>query len=39
MPWWAWVLIGLGAVALVGVGFVTYLAALFTKGDAGEWPL
>lgn len=41
MPWWGWILTGLAAATLVSVGFVVYLAALFSKGDNPEgkwWP-
>lgn len=33
MPWWAWVLIGLGVCAAAAVAYVVFLAALFSEGD------
>lgn len=33
MPWWGWVLVGVGVVIAVGVGYVVLLAKMFEEGD------
>jgi len=33
MPWWGWLLVGLGVLVLVGVAWVALFAYLMGKGD------